>query len=97
MPRLLIRISISGNCRTVAAVPLSTASFSSFADGTLARMSAMAASTLAGVRPLIITVTPSRARVVAIFFADAASRGGDKGECVIELKVHEGLFPQRNC
>jgi len=26
------------------------------------------------------------------FFADAASRGCDKGECVIELKVHEGYF-----
>jgi hypothetical protein len=29
------------------------------------------------------------------FFTDAAGGGGDKGERVIELKVHEGLFPQR--
>ena len=65
-----MRMSTAGNWRMVSAVPsavpLSAASFSSFAPGTRARMSAMAASTLAAVRPLTMTVAPSRARAVAI-------------------------------
>jgi len=98
LPGLPLRMSTAENWRKVSAVPsavpLSAANFSSFAPRTRAQMSAMVASTLPTVRPLMITVAPSRAMGGGDLFADAAGGGGDKGEFVIKEKIH-GTTPSK--